>query len=151
MFKGLRISSNKITGTIVALENKIRKILFDISMNFIEFNSIIPLAFFRAAFMFRSPWIDASWTEKWTTWTTFLAINYNHSTNCAHEVISTFSFIFITFNQICDIKIALMLFNSLKSLRLICKSIWISLFKFSYSLSYSIIWIRFRLLFFFLS
>jgi hypothetical protein len=60
MFKGLRISSNKITSTIVALENKIRKILFYISMNFIEFNSIIPLAFFRAAFMFRSPWIDAS-------------------------------------------------------------------------------------------
>jgi hypothetical protein len=60
MFKGLRISSNKITSTIVALENKIRKILLDISMNFIEFNSIIPLAFFRATFMFRSPWIDAS-------------------------------------------------------------------------------------------
>jgi hypothetical protein len=42
-------------------------------------------------------------------------------------VIGIFYFLFVTFNQICDVKIALMLFNSLKRLRLICKSVWISL------------------------
>ena len=127
MFKSFHIRSNKITTSIVALENKIIKILLDISMNFIEFNSFITFAFFRATFIIRSPWIDASRTEKWAAKTAFLAIIHNHCTNCAYKVIGIFYFLFVTFNQICDVKIALMLFNSLKRLRLICKSMWISL------------------------
>ncbi len=151
MIKGIQIRSNEITSTIVAFENKITKILLDVSMNFIEFNCIIAFAFFRATFIIRSPWINACWTEKWAARTAFFAINHNHSTDCAYKVICTFSFFFITFNQICYIKIALMLLYSLKRLRLIWKSIWISLFQLPYSLAYSIIHIRFRLLFFFFS
>ena len=147
MFKGISIRSNIVTTTIIALENEIIQILFNISMNFIKFNSIISFALFRTAFTFWFPWINARWTEKWTAWITFLTINNYHSTNSTYKVICTFPFLIVIFYQVCNVKIALMFFNSLKRLRLVWKTVRISLFKISYSLAHILILIKFRLSF----
>ena len=71
MLKSTRVRSYEIATTIIALKNQIIQILFDISMNFIKFYSIVAFALFRATFIFWFPWINATWTEKWTTWITF--------------------------------------------------------------------------------